>query len=49
MLLHDLFRRAAERIRIHLDIQTLENRDDRLLADMGITRRSIADQVCGRR
>lgn len=49
MLLHDLRRRFAERLRVHWAIQRLEALDDHLLADMGIARESITDRVRGRR
>jgi uncharacterized protein YjiS (DUF1127 family) len=48
MLLHDLRKRIAERLRIYRDINRLKGLDDHLLADVGIPRDSIADCVRGR-
>jgi uncharacterized protein YjiS (DUF1127 family) len=48
MLLHDLRKRIAERLRIHRDIKRLKRLDDHLLADVGIHRDQIADCVSGR-
>ena len=48
MLLHDLGRRLRERIRLHREIERLRWLDDRILADMGIDRDTIASRVRGR-
>jgi uncharacterized protein YjiS (DUF1127 family) len=48
MLLHDIRKRIAERLRIHRDIKRLKRLDDHLLADLGIPRDQIADCVSGR-
>lgn len=46
--LHQLTKRIAERARINRDIRKVRRLDDRLLADMGLERHSIADCVRGR-
>jgi len=48
MLLHDLGRRLRQRQRLHRDIERLRDLDDRMLADMGIARDSIAQRLRGR-
>ncbi len=46
-MLHELKNRILERIRINRDIHRLKALDDRLLADVGVTRRDIAACVRG--
>lgn len=46
-MLHDLTRRLIEWGRIHRDIRRLERLDDRMLTDMGVRRRDIAERVRG--
>lgn len=48
MLLHDIRRHLAERLRFYRETRRLERLDDRLLADMGINRATIAERVAGR-
>ena len=46
-MLHELTNRILERIRINRDIRRLRALDDRLLADVGVTRGDIAPRVRG--
>lgn len=49
MLLHDIGRRLRERLRLHREFHRLQALDDRILADMGIARESIAARLRGQR
>jgi uncharacterized protein YjiS (DUF1127 family) len=46
-MLHELTNRILERIRINRDIRRLRALDDRLLADVGVTRQDIVLHVRG--